>query len=954
MIIVQLNKKQDYLFMKKVIKIAFIASLCALVNSVFALGKPIDVSVGEFYKNPLGYNLESLSFSWKLPVRDGISQSAYQIIVADTEDNLQKATLWDSGKVVSDKSVKVSYKGAPIKSRQKAYFKVRFWDENGEVSDWSDVSTFEAGLLNNSDWKADWISADEKTVMRKEKRFKGKRPCEVSLGGDKPTYLRKELELKSDIVKARAYVSSLGIFQLYINGKKIGNDFWGTGWTDYGIRVQSNTYDVTDAFRLGRNTVAALLGGGWYTGRMGWNLNACNYGDNPKFLAQIEIEYADGTVQTILTDASWKWSRGAIVAADIYDGEDYDARLEQNGWNDTYSERSVKNLWGLIGNVEKFDDSSWKAVKAEKVGEKPLIEPRRSQPVVVKDTLYPISVKKVAKGTYIFDLGQNIVGWAKIKVPSVEGRKITIRFAEMLNLDGTMYTENYRTARSIDTYICGSYGVAEYEPTLTFHGFRYVELSGLPEEIEADKDWVEGKVVYTDLDLTGSFVCSEPKINKLQSNIQWGQRCNFFSVPTDCPQRDERMGWLGDALAFTPTAAFNMDVDAFYNKWFVDVRDATTPNGAYPDIAPKKSNMDAKWFRNNPGSAAWADAGVICPWEIYKAYGDEKILRDNYSTMKKWMEFLEKDSKNYLREGKNYGDWLQPYAPTGKSDTSRKLIGTAFFVYDADVMAKIAKVLGKTDDAKYFEDLAKKVRAAFCKEFLKENGVVENDCQTSYLLALAFDILPEGVRPKAVENLVKSIERADYHLRTGFVGTPLLNLVLSKFGKHDLAYRLLFTETYPSWLYPINQGATTMWERWNSFSLKDGFGDVNMNSFNHYAYGAIGQWLYKDVAGLWYDENKAGFKNIIFAPNPTNKMRFASASKETPYGLASSSWKRTDGILQWNVTIPPNATGTLVIPTKNVASIRINGEPLAKDCKKLGGFPMLENVKAGKYQILFR
>ncbi len=940
--------------MKKVVKITLVALMCAFVESALAIAKPIDITVGEFYNNPLGYNLESLSFSWKLPVRDGISQSAYQIVVSDSEENLQKSPLWDSGKVLSDKSVKVRYGGPDIKSRQKGYFKVRYWDENGEVSPWSDVATFEAGLLKNSDWNADWISADEKTVMRTETRYKGNKPREVKLGGDKPAYMRKEFNANGGIVKARAYVSSLGIFQLYINGKKVGNDFWGTGWTDYGFRVQSNTYDITDMIRSGNNTVAALLGGGWYTGRMGWCLNSCNYGDNPKFIAQIEIEYENGQKQVVLTDSSWKWSRGPIVAADIYDGEDYDARLEQKGWNDAHSPRGLSNLWGLIGNVEKFDDSSWRKVKAEKVGKSPLIEPRRSQPVVVKDTLYPISVRKIASGTYIFDLGQNIVGWAKIKIPSIEGRKITIRFAEMLKQDGTLYTENYRTARSIDTYICGGYGVAEYEPTLTFHGFRYVELSGLPEEIEADKDWVEGKVVYTDLALIGSFVCSESKINKLQSNIQWGQRCNFLSVPTDCPQRDERMGWTGDAQVFIPTAAFNMDVNAFFNKWLVDVRDATTPNGAYPDIAPKSSTITSKWFKENQGRAAWADAGVICPWEIYKAYGDEKILRDNYEAMKKWIDFLVRTSTNYARPEVGYGDWIQPFAPLGKSDCSKGLIGTAYFVYDADIVAKIAKILGKDDDAKKFAEIAKKVREAFCKKYLKENGVVENDCQTAYLLALAFDILPENVRQKAFNNLVKAIERADNHLRTGFVGTPLLNPVLTKFGRTDLAYKLLFTETYPSWLYPINQGATTMWERWNSYSHKDGFGDVNMNSFNHYAYGAIGQWMYKDVAGLWYDENAVGFKNIIFAPKPTTLMGFATASKETPYGLASSSWKRTDGVLEWNVVVPPNATGTIVFPTKNVASIRINGAPLAKDCKLQDGYPVLEKVKSGKYQILLR
>lgn len=921
--------------------------------SAFAAGRPYDVSVGEFFDNPLGYNLDDLSFSWKLPAdRPGISQSAYQIVVADSLENLEEKPLWDSGKVYSSASVKVPYGGKALTSRQKCYFRVRYWDENGKVSSWSDSRSFEAGLLKNSDWIADWISADEPVKRREEIRYKGKVPRKVVLGGDKPAYMRKEFTASPAIVKARLYIATLGIFQLYINGKKVGSDFWGTGWTDYEKRVQANTYDVTDMINSGNNTIGLILGGGWYTGRMGWSLNSCEYGDNPKALVQLEIEYANGGRSVVVSDASWKWSRGPIVAADIYDGEDYDARLEQPGWNDTYSNPGMRNLWGLIGNVEPFDDSSWKPVKTQRLISTPLIQPRRSPPVVVKDTLYPISVKKVYPGAYIFDLGQNIVGWAKIKIPSVPGRKITIRFAEMLKQDGTMYTENYRTARSVDTYVCASYGYETYEPSLTFHGFRYVELSGLSEEIEPSADWVEGKVVYSDLKLIGSFVCSDPQINRLQSNIQWGQRCNFFSVPTDCPQRDERMGWLGDAQVFVPTAAFNMDVDAFFNKWTLDIRDATTENGAYPDIAPRKS---VGWFGKNRGNAAWADAGVICPWEIYLAYGDVKILRDNYPSMQKWIQYLQDTSKDGMRIEGVYGDWLQPYAvPPSKSDSSKQLISQAYYVRSADLVSKTAKVLGKDADSKKYAEVAKKARERFCKEYLKDGGVVENDCQTSYLLALAFDILPEKDRPAAFKNLLRAIERADNHLRTGFVGTPLLNPVLTRFGRPDVAFDLLFKQTYPSWLYPINQGATTMWERWNSYSLKDGFGDVNMNSFNHYAYGAIGQWLYKDVAGLWHDEAAPGYKNIIFAPNITPKMSFASATNNTPYGVASSSWKQTDGVIEWNVVIPPNATGTIVFPTKNADSIRINGDPLAKGTPLRDGKPILKGVKPGKYRILLR
>lgn len=925
------------------------------LSAAFGSMKPVDVRCGEFFDNPLGYDLSGLSFSWKLPaIRQGIMQTAYRIVVADSEENLEKNPVWDSGKVVSDRSVKVPYGGAEISAaRAKYFYKVAFWDEKGGQSEWSDVKTFEFGLLKNSDWVAKWISSGEKPVFRKEIRPMGEKRREVKLGGDKPAYMRKEFSLGSaKIKKARAYISTLGIFQLYINGKKVGRDFWGTGWTDYGVRVQAQTYDVSGYLRSGGNAVGVLLGGGWYAGRSGFLFDSCTYGDDPKLLLQLEVEFEDGTVRTVATDASWKWSRGAVVSADIFEGEVYDARLQQDGWNDAATPRAFKNLWGLFGDGDKFDDSGWREVKVENIGELPAICPNRAQPIVVKETLYPVSVRKVGARTYIFDLGQNIVGWPKIKVPSMPGREITIRYAEMLKSDGHLYTENYRTAKSTDTFICGKYGVAEYEPSLTFHGFRYVELGGLPEEIEASADWLEGKVVFSDLELIGSFVCSDAKVNQLQSNIQWGQRCNFFSIPTDCPQRDERLGWTGDAQVFVPTAAFNMNVDAFFSKWLTDVRDGQSDDGAYPDIAPKKRNLTG-WFKNR-GNAAWADAGVICTWEVYRAYGGEKILRDNYEAMKKWIAFMERTSKNYIRPETAYGDWLQPYAPLGRGDASKKLIGTAYFVRDVDIMAKIARILGHSEDAARFDALGGKVRAAFNAAYLKPDGTVDNDCQTSYLLALAFDILPENMRAAAFEKFLKTLERADYHLRTGFVGTPLINAVLTKFGRSDLAYRLLFTETYPSWLYTVNQGATTMWERWNSFSKKDGFGDANMNSFNHYAYGAIGQWLYGDVAGLWNDESAAGYKNIVFAPKTSEKLSFASASLETPYGRAASSWRRSDGVLEWTVAIPPNATGTLHLPTKKLDTVRVNGEPLNLRAGSDAAGGVLKGVKSGEYRILLR
>ncbi len=912
--------------MKKIIlALLFSGASLAIANEQF---KPDNLTVGEFYKNPIGLNLENLSFSWKLPaLKKGMAQTAYQVEVFDAEGK----TLWNSAKVESSQSVKVPYDGRMPYSRERLTWRVRVWDEKGDISEWSDTASFESGLLTNLEWRGKWISTTNKNTIVEEKRYKGKKPRVCKIAKLPPTYLRKELDLKTSIKKARLYVTSRGIYQVYINGKKAGDDFWSPGWTDYFKRIQSSSYDVTNLLVEGKNALSAIVGAGWYAGRAGWNLNACNYGEIPQLLAQLEVTYKDGSVDIITTDETWKWSDGAILYADIFDGEDYDARLEMKGWNEP-----------------NFDDSQWKNVATQKVEKLPLIEPMRSQPVRVKDVLHAISVREVSTGKYIFDFGQNMIGWARINIPTVEGQKVTIRFAEMLNQDGTMYTENYRTARSIDTYIpAGS--SAEWEPRMTFHGFRYVEISGLPKNIKPQADWVKGIVVFSDIDQIGSFVCSNPKINQLQSNIQWGQRCNFFSVPTDCPQRDERMGWTGDAQVFCPTAAFNMNIDAFFTKWLYDVRDNQDADGAYPDIAPM---YNPKW---KGGRAAWGDAGVICPWEIYLAYGNKKILEQNYSSMCRYIDYLKNSSDKLIRPEIGYGDWLQPNRPLGKSDASKAMIGTAYFARVTDLAAKTATVLDKLEDAKKFTELAKQVKQTFRDKYVKADGSVETNSQTALLLALAFDILPESDRAKTFEKLVEALKRDNWHLNTGFVGTPLLNPVLARFGRMDIAYKLLNNETYPSWLYPINQGATTMWERWNSYSHKDGFGDVNMNSFNHYAYGAIGQWLYKDVAGIWNDENAAGYKNIIFAPKPGGGLNFASASNITPYGDAASRWKISDGVMEWTVLIPPNATGTVIFPTKDIRSIRVDGNrPDEKSLTTIDSYPAIKNLPSGEYKILLR
>ncbi len=894
--------------------------------------KPQKLTVGEFFDNPLGYSLEDLTMSWQLPLmRNGIAQSAYRIVAANSVDELDSNPIWDTGKVSSPDSIKVPYGGKAPLSRQRIYWKVKVWDENGTESEWSDPAFFEAGLLSNSDWKGEWIFTPEnirplyncKKPIQDKNTKKWRFPIR---NGVPPVYLRKEF-VASKIVSARLYVASRGIFQAYINGRKVGDDYWGTGWTNYRKRIQCNAYDVTNMLYEGRNTIGFIVGDGWYSGRIAASdANRGAYEKKPEIIAQLEILFSDGSKLTVATDSSWKASFGGILYSDIYDGELFDASLEPDSWNEN-----------------GFDDSSWKFADSKKLEAAPLLEPRRNQPIVVKDILYPISVSEVAEGTFIFDFGQNMVGWPVLNLPTSPDQKglvIGIRYAEMLNKDGTMYTENYRSAISRDTYICKGNG-EKYEPAFTFHGYRYVELSGLPKGFKPSKDWIISKVLYNDMPESGGFACSVSKVNILQSNIKWGQRGNYFSVPTDCPQRDERMGWTGDAQVFCPTAAFNMNVNAFFAKWCRDLLDAQLPNGAYPHVAPHG------W---GAGSPAWSDAGVICPWEVYLAYGDKKILSKNYGGMKKWIEYMKSSSKGLLRPDEGFGDWLQPSSTHGKDSafwrgqTPRSLIGTAYFARCADIMAEVAKILGRDADSKEFSELAQNVRKAYIAAFVKPDGTVATGTQTGYLLTLAFDMLPKEMRDKTFKKFLKKLESDNYYLDTGFVGTPLLNPALTKFGRMDLAYRILLNEGYPSWLYSINQGATTMWERWNSYSHDNGFGEAAMNSFNHYAYGAIGEWMYRDIAGLWHDKDSPGYKNIIFAPKPGGGLKFASAYHDTPYGRAESSWRFTErGDFEWNVQIPANSTGTLVIPANNIGKVFVNGEKAAS---------LVMNLPSGKYTVI--
>ncbi len=883
----------------------------------------IDSLTCEYRTNPLGIDVTAPRLSWKL-VGDqlGLRQAAYRILAARTPDLLAdgKADLWDSGRVESDASVLVPYGGPKPASRQRVCWQVTVWDAAG-ASATSTPAWFEMGLLKRADWKAKWIGA----ALRGGPRSSAPAP-----------YLRKSFTLPGEIASARLYVTALGLHETSINGKPVSDDVFAPGWTDYAKRVQYNVYDVTELLHPGENTLGAILGDGWAAGHIGW-AHRQQYVDRPRLLAQLEVTTKAGATITVAGDRTWKHWYGPLLHNDLLMGEAYDARLELRGWDCSgFDDRR----WLP---VELFDDTG--AVLAATNG--PTV--RRIQ------ELAPLAEPRVISGftatRYIFDLGQNMVGRVRFQGSARAGTTVVLRYAEVLDAGGELYTDNLRTARATDIYTFKGEGVETWEPKFTFHGFRYVELSGYDGPVDCQT--ITGIVLHSAMAPTGSFTCSDPLINQLQHNITWGQKGNFVDVPTDCPQRDERLGWTGDIQVFVRTAAFNMDVAGFMTKWAQDVADAQSAQGCIPPVVPQVGAL------MEDGGPAWADAGVICPWTLYLCYGDKAILAQNYGVMTRFMDFLLATSPGYIRCAPDYkgwlgfGDWLSINA-----DTPRDLIGTAFLAYDANLMAQIAAVLGKPRDAARYRKLFADAKKAFGARFLvgavrseaeteaaagafAHTQVAEADAisrgnlkavdygpiaskvfdtrffqptQTAFVLALHFDLLPAKLRPAAASELVADIERRGGHLSTGFVGSPYLPHVLSSNGRLDVAYKLLAQTTWPSWLYPVTQGATTIWERWDGWTPEHGFQDKGMNSFNHYAYGAIGAWLYNTVGGIEIDPAAPGYKHTILRPQPGGDLTCAAARLETPYGELISDWKLENGRFSWEVVVPPNTTATAILP----------------------------------------
>jgi alpha-L-rhamnosidase len=687
------------------------------------------------------------------------------------------------------------------------------------------------------------------------------------------------------------YATALGLYEMRLNGRRVGDAVFTPGWTDYRKRVYYQSYDVTRQVRAGTNVLGAILADGWACGYVGLG-GRDRYGlGRPRLRAQLHLEYADGTREVVGTDASWKGSEGPIREADLLMGESYDARRAMPGWD-----------------APGFRDAGWGAVTVDDPPGAPRIQAHPGVPVRRVMTLPARSVTEPKPGVFVFDLGQNIVGWARLALAGPAGTTVRLRFAEVLNPDGTLYTTNLRGARCADSYTLRGGGREVWEPRFTFHGFRYVEVTGTSGRPPTDA--ITGVVVHSDTPPTGSFECSSPLVNRLQKNIEWGQRGNFLEVPTDCPQRDERLGWTGDAQAFARTASHNMDVGAFFTKWMVDLEDAQRPNGAFTDVAP--------FVAAGAGTAGWGDAGVVIPWTLFQVYGDTRVLAQHYGALERWIAYLEKESNGLLRPARGYGDWV-----AAGSRTPTDVIATAYFAYAASLVAKMARAVGRDADARRYEALFGRVRDAFNRAYVSPDGRIKGDTQTCYVLALHMDLLPEALRPTAVRRLVSDIESRGWHLSTGFLGTPYLLPVLTRFGETGVAYRLLLQETYPSWLYPVKKGATTIWERWDGITPEGRFQDPGMNSFNHFAFGVVGEWLYRDVAGI--DTDGPGFRRIVIRPRPAQGLTWARATYRSIRGPIESGWRRDGGRLTLTVTLPANTTATIHVPAANPRAVTESG-----------------------------
>lgn len=865
----------------------------------------------EYLKEPLAIDIAQPRFSWEInSQKDEFKQFAYEIIVGTDENAVIKGrgNAWKSGLVESSETNQIIYDGLDLKPNTSYFWKVRTWNQDKKLGLWSLPEVFHTGL-NAESWKAKWIGMP---VSQADINDYSIPPSPM---------MRKVFKLEKPVQKALFFASAKGVYEVWMNGEKIGKQVLAPGWTDYAQRLQYQVYSIDNLKQSDKNCISVIVSDGWYAGRLGsidfgfkdfpwrgW------YGRDLRFIGQLEVWYEDGTTETFSTDDSWKYySNGPFREADTFIGVTYDFNFELDGWMNP-----------------EFDAQQWTQVVVDEP-DYTLLYAQIDQAVEVIRELTPVAINEPEKGIYILDMGQNMVGWLKIKLQGQPGDTITLKHGEMLRDDGLIYRQNLRNAPQIETYILKDDKEHEIEPLFTFHGFRFVQIEGLRQAPIMKQ--ITGKVLASATPETGTFSCSNPMLNKLWENIRWTQWGNQVSVPTDCPQRSERMGWMGDAQVFAQTGIFNHDMSAFYTKWGIDVMHAQFETGEFSDVSPRGMPWEPR-FLNAPG---WADAGLIVPFRLYENYGDIRVIENHYTSMKKYIDLIYSLNPDliYLKgTGHAYNDWLNGNTiisdnyPKKGGEVPRPVFNTAFFIRSTRLLAEAAKITGRNEDFKYYSDLAGRTLLRFQEEFLEEDGTILGETQAGYAIALSFDLVPDALRMAVAQKLVQALKVYDNRMSTGFISTICMMDELSEMGYHELACQLAESTRMPSWGYSIEQGATTIWERWDAYVKGRGFQNAGMNSFNHYTFGSVGEWMYKHILGIQPDPESPGWRHFILAPKIGGSLTSAQGSYHSINGLISMEWYLQTNILDLEFEIPPNTSATFIMPQGFITEVTIDGEKL--------------------------
>lgn len=891
--------------MKKIVQYTFIliASFCFSLTQAQKKNNIINLRC-EMLSNPEGIDVVQPRLSWEIKsdVND-VKQTAYQILVASTKEklNANEADLWDSGKITSSQSIHVIYNGKKLKNRKEAFWKVKIWTNQGETT-WSETNYWSMGILTYADWKSTrWIGYEKLSKEDSISQF-----SRLSA-----RYLRKEIDLKKQIKNAKVYIIGMGLYELYINGNKIGDQVLAPVPTDYTKNVKYNVFDVTSQLKEGKNMLGTILGNGrFFAMRQDYKPYKIKSFGFPKMALQLFVEYTDGSSEIIRTDDTWKLTTdGPILSNNEYDGEEYDARKEMKGWATT-----------------NFDDKNW--VNARYVQEPGgFYEAQMTPNMKIMGEVKPISIKATPRGTYILDMGQNMVGWLQLKVKGKSGDQVTMKFAESLQADGSLYIANLRDAKTTDVYTLKGGEQEVWEPRFVYHGFRFVEISGFPNKPTLDN--FIGKVVYDDMKTIGTFESSDTTMNQIFKNAWWGISGNYKGMPIDCPQRNERQPWLGDRTTGAYGESFLFDNQTLYTKWLDDIKYSQTEDGGLPDVAPA-------FWRYYGDNVTWPGTYITIADMLYQQFADQEVIKKQYPSMKKWMLYMEENYlQNNLMNKDKYGDWCVPpesleliRSKDPLLMTDGELISSAFYYQLLGIMKKFAKIINADADVAHYDDLAVRIKKAFNVKYLNTaTNNYANNTVTANVLPLAFGMVPENLKEKVFQNMAYEVEVVKKgHISTGVIGTQFLMRTLTNFGRGDLAYKLASNKTYPSWGYMVENGATTIWELWNGNTA-----DPTMNSQNHVMLlGDLLIWYYENIAGIKSNPEMPGFKQIIMKPAFNTPLTYVNASYKSVHGLIKSNWKKNKNGLEWNISIPANTTALVYLPTQNAKNIVVNKNKLEK------------------------